>query len=253
MKRLPDLALLSLSVGLVACLPPPPPPYAPARTSFEQDKTCATLLDRYHTFENAFYDRESGVDRRSLRDHVAVEAHACHLDAAFMQTWAPDWADTMATSIPEVYAAMLQTYAEQAGPELKLYDGMLTALHRLGHDEACDAVVAAVARLEPSPEDGTYERTNRNEWLGGIMTGCPDRPETLALARKSLAELAPVTRNKICAYLGLHGDSTDVPKLTLLASTDAAAVSVDAGVIYPVRDSCREAVGRIAMRDTSGR
>lgn len=100
---------------------------------------------------------------------------------------------------------------------------------------------------------GTYAATANKLNAGGQhymlqyfnIKSCKDGT-TLAL--RSLAAENPDTRNLACRYLGKHGTSKHIKKLGVLASRDGYRITRNYRVVYPVRDTCNNAIAKIKVR-----
>jgi len=70
-----------------------------------------------------------------------------------------------------------------------------------------------------------------------------------------LTENDPALRKGACFSLGEIGGASSLPKLSVLAQTDAAFEIVDLNKVYYVRDACRAAAGKVVLRHagTGGR
>ena len=78
-------------------------------------------------------------------------------------------------------------------------------------------------------------------WRGKCEQGIP-------FAEKALTDKIPSVRRVSCIFLGEVGVAKHVEKLEILGSTDGYSEVQGRQKIYPVRDACKEAAGKIKLR-----
>lgn len=67
-----------------------------------------------------------------------------------------------------------------------------------------------------------------------------------------LVESDAYARKDACWSLGEIGGRSSIPKLSVLAESDAPYEIVDLNKVYFVRDNCRAAAGKIKLRTADG-
>jgi hypothetical protein len=177
---------------------------------------------------DAVFDRFVHVGDLS-RDALGVRLLA-HLDAEGL--------DVRAAVIARLKSGRAIARTAPAHATAHVVDWLLS----VPHEDLCGPIGAA-AKSAPDDVAGI--------WLGYLAgAGCPD---AAPLAEKRLASRDPWARHHACRVLGEVGTSRHVRKLTLVAATDPEFEdeAVEGAVFrrWPVREACRAAVGRIAIRD----
>jgi hypothetical protein len=116
-----------------------------------------------------------------------------------------------------------------------------------GHKNECQVLATAVTGAS---EDLHYAAL-------GYFRDAPCKTEAVSVAAGLLTSETASHRLAACEVLGLLGDEAQSKKLALLAETDAyselqeeqaGSGATYASRVYPVRDACRAAAGKIALR-----
>jgi len=125
---------------------------------------------------------------------------------------------------------------------LTAIDNITSFLLDVGSKQHCSLISRAVVDASVEVRLGAFRYFS-------ATNGCP---EAIAVATGLLTSNLPSTRIAACQLLGHIGKASVVPKLKILADSDGySTVVVKDGVgvkVYPVRDACGAAAGKIALR-----
>lgn len=103
--------------------------------------------------------------------------------------------------------------------------------------ESCGAYATSANKLNAGGQHYMLQYFNIKNCKDGI-----------SLALRSLAAENPDTRSLACRYLGKHGEGKHIKKLSVLAGRDGYRITRNYRVVYPVRDTCNNAIAKIKVR-----
>ncbi|MBU1536849.1 hypothetical protein KKF84_16100, partial [Myxococcota bacterium] len=73
-------------------------------------------------------------------------------------------------------------------------------------------------------------------------------PKASSFFYDQLLSRDPTTKANACYYLGEYGNKKHIRRMKIISTTDAAYKIRGLTRIYWVRDSCKQAIGRIRLR-----